>query len=127
MSSSDLNPLPTLSLLLDEGRMLRNIRRIEDRARALTATLRPHLKTAKSMDVARRLSGGVPGPITVSTLVEAELSFDAGHADILYAVGIAPGKLDRAAALRARGGVTHAGESYTVSRREGISATGSPS
>lgn len=36
-----------------------------------------------------------PGPITVSTLKEAELFFDAGAKDILYAVGITASKLGR--------------------------------
>ena len=47
----------------------------------------------------RRGAGG----ITVSTLKEAEQFFAAGYRDILYAVGIAPNKLDHVAALRARG------------------------
>ena len=43
------------------------------------------------------------GPITVSTLKEAEQFFAHGVTDILYAVGIAPGKLAHVADLRARG------------------------
>jgi D-serine deaminase-like pyridoxal phosphate-dependent protein len=42
-------------------------------------------------------------PITVSTLREAEEFADAGFRDIVYAVGIAPSKLDRVQALRRRG------------------------
>ncbi len=95
--------LPTPALLLDEARMMRNIARLAGRAERLSVKLRPHLKTAKSVEAARRLTGGTPGPITVSTLAEAEVFFEAGHADILYAVGIAPQKLERAQALRARG------------------------
>ena len=95
--------LPTPALLLDETRMMRNIVRLAERAERLGVSLRPHLKTAKSVEAARRLSGGAPGPITVSTLAEAEVFHDAGHADILYAVGIAPQKLRRVQALRARG------------------------
>jgi D-serine deaminase-like pyridoxal phosphate-dependent protein len=95
--------LPTPALLLDEGRMMRNIERLAGRAERLGVLLRPHLKTAKSVEAARRLTGGTPGPITVSTLAEAEVFHEAGHADILYAVGIAPQKLERVQALRARG------------------------
>ena len=65
--------------------------------------LRPHVKTAKSHEVAKIALGGAPGPITVSTLKEAEWFFARGFTDILYAVGIAPGKLARAAALRRAG------------------------
>lgn len=95
--------LPTPALLLDEARMIRNIERLAGRAERLGVTLRPHLKTAKSVEAARRLTGGTPGPITVSTLAEAEVFHEAGHADILYAVGIAPQKLERVQGLRARG------------------------
>lgn len=95
--------LPTPALLLDEARMMRNIARLAGRAERLGVTLRPHLKTAKSVEAARRLTGGAPGPITVSTLAEAEAFHEAGHADILYAVGIAPQKLERVQALRVRG------------------------
>ncbi|EDQ03209.1 hypothetical protein OIHEL45_19411, partial [Sulfitobacter indolifex HEL-45] len=93
----------TPALLLDEARMERNISRLASHADALGVALRPHLKTAKSIDVARRLAGGTPGPITVSTLAEAEVFFAAGHSDILYAVGIAPQKLKRIQALREKG------------------------
>ena len=49
-------------------------------------TLRPHLKTAKSIDVARRLYPDAPGPITVSTLAEAEyFAREGGFTDITYA------------------------------------------
>jgi D-serine deaminase-like pyridoxal phosphate-dependent protein len=43
------------------------------------------------------------GPIAVSTLKEAEYFAAHGVTDILYAVGIAPGKLEHAAALMSRG------------------------
>ncbi|MEQ5872263.1 DSD1 family PLP-dependent enzyme [Sagittula sp. NFXS13] len=100
---SSLDDLPTPALLLDESRMMQNIARLSERAETLGVSLRPHLKTAKSVEAARRLTSGVPGPITVSTLAEAEVFYDAGHADILYAVGVAPQKLERVQALRARG------------------------
>lgn len=64
---------------------------------------RPHLKTAKSIAVADMLFDGTKGPITVSTLREAEVFGEAGYRDILYGVGITPYKLDQAAGLRARG------------------------
>ncbi|HEY6919762.1 MAG TPA: alanine racemase [Tabrizicola sp.] len=98
-----LADVQTPALVLDETRMARNIARLADRAAALGVSLRPHLKTAKSVDVARLLTGGKFGPITVSTLAEAEVFLNAGYTDILYAVGIAPQKLDRVRALRARG------------------------
>jgi D-serine deaminase-like pyridoxal phosphate-dependent protein len=65
--------------------------------------LRLHVKTAKSREVAALVFPDGPGPIAVSTLAEAEAFADAGYTDIVYAVGIAPAKLDRVLALRARG------------------------
>ncbi|SQC93273.1 Predicted amino acid aldolase or racemase [Cedecea neteri] len=44
----------------------------------------------------------IPRP-TVSTLAEAEAFAAAGYTNLLYAVGIAPHKLPRAAALMAKG------------------------
>lgn len=98
-----LAALPTPSLLLDEARMLRNVARLRGHLEPLGVTLRPHLKTVKSVDVARRVLRGGDGPATVSTLREAEVFAGAGVRDILYAVGIAPQKLARVLALRARG------------------------
>lgn len=104
MSIADqLAALPTPALLLDEGRMLTNIASLRERIAGFGVKLRPHLKTAKSVDVARRLLTNGTGPATVSTLREAEVFFEAGVRDILYAVGIVPQKLPRVAALRAAG------------------------
>ena len=98
-----LADLPTPCLVLDVGRLRRNV---DAMARAVARTgvaLRPHMKSAKSADVARIATAGQAGGITVSTLAEAEYFAARGFRDILYAVGIVPAKLDRAAALRARG------------------------
>ncbi len=101
--ANTLAALPTPSLILDEGRLLRNVARLRHRLDALGVTLRPHLKTVKSVEVARRVLSGATGPATVSTLKEAEVFAAAGVRDILYAVGIAPQKLPRVLALRATG------------------------
>jgi D-serine deaminase-like pyridoxal phosphate-dependent protein len=98
-----LDELDTPCLLLDETRMTRNIERLRAHLGVLGVQLRPHLKTPKSIEVARRTMDGAAGPATVSTLKEAEQFADAGVRDLLYAVGIAPNKLDRVAALRRRG------------------------
>jgi D-serine deaminase-like pyridoxal phosphate-dependent protein len=72
---------------------------MRDRVRLLGVKLRPHVKTSKSIDVLRVLSGGEEVPITVSTLAEARYFFANGVTDILYAVGIAPLKLPEVASL----------------------------
>jgi D-serine deaminase-like pyridoxal phosphate-dependent protein len=83
--------------------MGRNIDRLAARAAGLGVGLRPHLKTAKSIDVARRMLAGGNGVATVSTLREAEVFAAAGVRDIVYAVGISPQKLERVVALRRSG------------------------
>jgi D-serine deaminase-like pyridoxal phosphate-dependent protein len=98
-----LDKLETPALLLDEAQMDRNIERMRSRLRQLGVAFRPHVKTNKAIDVARRLMETPEGPITVSTLLEAEYFADHGVKDILYAVCIAPNKLDHVAALQARG------------------------
>ncbi len=101
--------LPTLeaqdtpALLLDVTRLDRNIARMRAQLSKLGPRLRPHLKTAKCLEVARRVMDGPAGPITVSTLKEAEQFAAGGVRDILYAAGIAPGKLARVTALRRSG------------------------
>lgn len=88
--------LDTPRLILDAARLDRNAERMRARCVELGVTLRPHLKTAKSVDVARVAAGGDQGPITVSTLAEAEYFAAAGWRDILYSTAIAPTKLARA-------------------------------
>jgi D-serine deaminase-like pyridoxal phosphate-dependent protein len=89
----------TPALVLDRRKLEDNILRMSQRAQALNVTLRPHLKTAKSVDIARLLAAQGAAAITVSTLQEAEYFHAAGINDILYAVSIAPAKADRAARL----------------------------
>jgi D-serine deaminase-like pyridoxal phosphate-dependent protein len=98
-----LSDLATPAALIEEPRMMRNIARMGERMAALGVRLRPHVKTPKCLEVARRqLAAGARG-ITVSTLKEAEQFFAGGFADVLYAVCISPDKLDRVLALRRRG------------------------
>lgn len=102
-AAGTLESIDTPALVLDADRLDRNIARLKAHLAALGAGFRPHVKTAKSIDVAARLFPGGRGPITVSTLREAEDFADAGFTDITYAVGLAPDKIERAQALVARG------------------------
>lgn len=98
-----LRELDTPNLILDRPILERNTEAMQRRARALGVRLRPHMKSAKSVEVARlALPPGADG-ITVSTLKEAEFFAEAGYRDILYAVAAVPAKLERIAALRRRG------------------------
>ncbi len=105
MSVTDtrLATLPTPCLLLDEAKMTRNINRLAQHAASLGVALRPHLKSAKSVEVARRVLKDGNGPATVSTLAEAEVFAQAGITDIIYAVGIAADKLPRVLDLHRAG------------------------
>lgn len=91
--------LTTPALILDRARLLANADRMRARIGELGVTLRPHVKTSKSIDVLRALSGSLDVPITVSTLAEARYFFAQGVRNILYAVGIAPVKLPQVAQL----------------------------
>jgi D-serine deaminase-like pyridoxal phosphate-dependent protein len=97
-----LSDIPTPALLLDERRMMANIARFQKRIDALGVRARPHMKTAKSIHVAHRQLQDL-GPATVSTLREAEVLFEVGVKDMIYAVGIDPHKLSRVLTLRAQG------------------------
>lgn len=99
-----IHDLVTPSLLLDCSKLDRNITRLADHARKLGAVLRPHMKTAKSIDVARRVFPDGPGPITVSTIAEAEYFAGHGYRDMTYAVGLSPASALRAMELCARTG-----------------------
>ncbi|WP_288438039.1 alanine racemase, partial [uncultured Pseudomonas sp.] len=95
--------LDTPAALIDEARMMRNIHLMQARMNALGVRLRPHVKTSKSEAVIRRqLAAGAQG-VTVSTLQEAEACFALGITDVLYAVTIAPARLERVSALRRQG------------------------
>lgn len=105
MSPVMIEGLTTPRLLLDADRLDRNSARMRARCAALGVTLRPHLKTAKSTNVARVAAGGEQGPITVSTLAEAEYFAAAGWRDILYATAISPTKLARVDRIQREHGV----------------------
>lgn len=95
-----LGALDTPCLVLDRDRLERNALRMRARCEVLGVALRPHLKTAKSIEVARIAAGGEPGPITVSTLAEAAFFASAGWRDLLYATAITPTKLQRVARIQ---------------------------
>jgi D-serine deaminase-like pyridoxal phosphate-dependent protein len=98
-----LQDLQTPCLVLDKARLERNLARMSEAMRRRGVALRPHLKTAKSAEVARLATRGEAGGITVSTLAEAEYFVERGFRDVLVAAAQAPSKLDRAARLIERG------------------------
>jgi D-serine deaminase-like pyridoxal phosphate-dependent protein len=102
-AATTVGALATPALLLDKERLDRNLARLSSRMAARGVVLRPHMKTAKSIEVARRAYPSGPGPITVSTLAEAEYFAQHGFRDMTYAVGVAPHTAERAMHLRKAG------------------------
>jgi len=98
-----LDDLRTPALVLDRTRLENNLAAMTARMATHGVALRPHLKTAKSVDVARRAVAGSFGGITVSTIAEAAYFAAAGFRDITYAVGIVPAKLAALASLMHEG------------------------
>lgn len=99
----NLASLNTPAAIVDLDAMTRNIQRMQARMNALGVKFRPHVKTTKCNQVVQaQLDAGAQG-ITVSTLKEAEQFFAAGIGDIVYAVAMAPNKLEQAMTLRRRG------------------------
>ncbi len=100
---STLATIVTPGLVLDRARLRRNLARMAERLAARGVPLRPHLKTTKSLPIARMAAPNDESPITVSTLAEAEYFAGGGYRDIFYAAGLGPGKFARAAALSRAG------------------------
>ncbi len=98
-----IDDLYTPCLIIDNAKMNSNIARITSHIGDLGVTFRPHVKTTKSVPIALKCRDGEIGPITVSTIREAEYFADAGFTDIIYAVSMVPGKLARAKALIDKG------------------------
>jgi D-serine deaminase-like pyridoxal phosphate-dependent protein len=100
-----LETLETPCLVLDADRLEQNVARMRGKIGAHGIVLRPHVKTAKNIEVTQLALGGdvTGGKITVSTLKEADFFFSFGIRDILYAIGITPNKLDHALRLRQAG------------------------
>ena len=98
-----LSTLDTPCLILDRARLERNTMKMTERFQDFGIMLRPHMKTAKSINVANLSLKENFGGITVSTLKEAEYFADHGITDIIYAISMTPDKLPRLAALIKRG------------------------
>jgi D-serine deaminase-like pyridoxal phosphate-dependent protein len=89
--------------VVDVDRLDRNLRRWQDECNRLGLANRPHVKTHRSVEIARRqLELGAVG-LTCQKLGEAETMVDAGFDDVLVPYNlVGPRKLDRLAALLRR-------------------------
>lgn len=94
-----LSRIPTPSFVVDRSIAKANCDRMRAKALMAGVVLRPHVKTHKTVEGVRLQLGDSEGPLTVSTLAEAECFADAGFDDITWAVPVAPSKLDRCLAI----------------------------
>src|SRR5438477_414117 len=97
-----VSDLPTPQVLIDRGRAMRNIARVQDLASAAGMRLRPHAKTHKSPIVARwQIERGAVG-VCCAKLGEAEVFAYAGIADIRLPYPVNPANAPRVIALMDR-------------------------
>ena len=116
MAIDQLDDLSTPAPIVDLGVMEANIARVAEYARQRNLDLRPHIKTHKSVEIARRqLAAGSAG-LTCATLHEAEV-MSAVCDDILLAYPpVGPHRAKRVAALAERVRMTVALDSQTVAQ-----------
>lgn len=121
---SAFDTLTTPCLLLDRTVLQRNLTRMQATADRLGVALRPHLKTAKSAEVARlSVSAGAQG-LTVSTLKEAEYFAAHGFTDLFYAVSIVGRHVPRLVRLGAQGVAVQAGVDSLAAADQVVAAAG---
>ena len=90
-----LTQLRTPCVLVDRGRMERNLGRMQAAANGRGLRLRPHAKTHKSIELAKRqVAGGAVG-ICCAKLGEAEVFADAGVEDIRLPYPLNPVNAER--------------------------------
>ena len=99
---AEIDGLPTPALLFDLDKLEANLARMAERARRLGVALRPHLKTHKCVEVARRQAAHGARGVTVSTLFEARVFADHGFDDLTWAFPLVPSRLAEAAELADR-------------------------
>ncbi|MBS4196108.1 alanine racemase [Lederbergia citri] len=92
--------LDTPSLIIDEEKMKKNIKKLAEIAKKHGVTLRPHTKTHKIPDIAKKqIATGAKG-ITVAKVGEAEVMAEHGINDIFIAYPIVTeAKIERVAEL----------------------------
>ncbi|HEU5132103.1 MAG TPA: alanine racemase, partial [Pyrinomonadaceae bacterium] len=116
--------LDTPAVIVDLDIMDRNLSRVADYCREHQLLLRPHTKTHKIPELAKRqIASGATG-ITVAKISEAEVMLDAGITDILIAYPIVgPTKTARLARLAEQATITVSLDSEEVARGLSEAAT----
>ncbi|CAB1084113.1 low-specificity D-threonine aldolase [Olavius algarvensis Delta 1 endosymbiont] len=96
-----LTDLKTPAFLIDFARLKDNLQLMKERAQKHAVSLRPHVKTHKTAEIAHMQTTPEAPGITVSTLAEAHFYQKSGFKDITYAFPITDNKLEEAAELTA--------------------------
>jgi D-serine deaminase-like pyridoxal phosphate-dependent protein len=96
---TSISDLPTPALLLDLDKLDRNLQRMASKAENLGVALRPHIKTHKCVEIARRQASLGARGITVSTLYEARVFARNGFDDITWAYPLIVSRLHEVANL----------------------------
>ncbi len=94
-----IHELPTPALLIDLDILERNLSAMQKKADRLGVSLRPHIKTHKSLEIGKRQRELGAKGITVSTFYEAEAFAKAGFDDITWAFPFPPVYASRFAAI----------------------------
>jgi len=116
--------LETPSVIVDLDVMERNLSRMAEYCRGKNLRLRPHTKSHKIPELAKRQLAHSANGITVAKIGEAEVMFEAGINDILIAYPIVgTGKAEKLADLATRADVTVSLDS--VAAAQAISAEAS--
>jgi len=98
--------LSTPALVVDLDLFEANVAAMEALLRGTGKTVRPHVKTHRTPELARRQLGGSVVGITCATVGEAEVMVEAGFDDVLIANEVVePGKIVRLASLARRASI----------------------
>jgi D-serine deaminase-like pyridoxal phosphate-dependent protein len=97
-----LETIRTPALLLDLDALENNLSGMAARARDLGVALRPHAKTHKCVEIARRQRAHGASGLTVSTLYEAEVFANNGFDDVTWAFPVIFSRIPQAARLAER-------------------------
>lgn len=101
--ATDLTPLSTPALVVELGVFEANVAAMAALLEGSGKTVRPHVKTHRTPELARRQLGGAAVGVTCATVGEAEAMVDAGIDDILVANEVVdPRKIARLVGLADR-------------------------
>lgn len=112
-----VSDLETPAVVVDLDVMERNLSRMADYCRDKNLRLRPHTKSHKIPELAKRQLAHAAQGITVAKIGEAEVMLDAGITDILIAYPIiGRGKTEKLAELASRANISVSLDSVEVAR-----------